>query len=143
MPNRKCQIGVGAVKADLHGTTLSYTTSLRQGYDMTMEYSLESLNFVAFTKPNKHKMKSKGFFYNWARFVFEYFCDSRRIVTTLAKFCLNSLFATCSYRYLNLKDVIQRAIKLSSTSHTRFFFSDVKRFYKILPLIPIVIAKFR
>ena len=25
------------------------------------EYSLESLNLVAFTKPNKHKMRSKGF----------------------------------------------------------------------------------
>ena len=29
---------------------------------MTYEYSLESLNFVAFTKPNKHKMRSKSFF---------------------------------------------------------------------------------
>ena len=33
------------------------------------------------------------FFYNLAEFVFEYFCDGRRIVTTFAKFCLNSLFA--------------------------------------------------
>ena len=38
---------------------------------LTWEYSLESLNFVAFTKPNKHKMRSKGFFYNLAGFVFE------------------------------------------------------------------------
>ena len=35
-------------------------TSLRQVYDMTYEYSLESLNFLAFMKPNKHKMRSKG-----------------------------------------------------------------------------------
>ena len=49
------------------------------------------------------------FFYNLAEFVFEYFCDSRRILATFAKFCLNSLFATWSYRYLNPKHVIQRA----------------------------------
>ena len=52
------------------------------------------------------------FFYNLAEFVFEYFCDSRRILATFAKFCLNSLFATWSYRYLNPKHVIQRALKL-------------------------------
>ena len=63
------------------------------------EYSLESLNFIAFTKPNKHKMRSKCFFYNSAGFVFEYFCDSRRILATFTKFCLNSLFATWSYRF--------------------------------------------
>ena len=34
------------------------------------------------------------FFYNLAEFVFEYFCESRRILVTFAKFCLNSLFAT-------------------------------------------------
>ena len=48
-------------------------------------------------------MRSKGFFYNLTGFFFEYFCDSRRILTTFAKFCLNSLFATWSYRYLNPK----------------------------------------
>ena len=85
----------GAVKADLHGMILS-RTSLRQAYDMTEEYSLESLNFVSFTKPNKHKMRLKGLFYNLAGFVFEYFCDSRRILATFAKFCLNPFFATWS-----------------------------------------------
>ena len=29
------------------------------------KYSLESLNFVAFTKPNKHKMSSEGFSTTW------------------------------------------------------------------------------
>ena len=43
-------------------------------------------------------MRSKYFFYNLAGFVFEYFCDSRRILTTFAKFCLNSLFVTWSFR---------------------------------------------
>ena len=76
-------------------------------------------------------MRSKGFFYNLAGFVFEYFCDSRRILATFAKFCLNSLFATWSYRYLNPKHVIQRALKLPFISHTCFF--DTK-LYKPLPL---------
>ena len=34
-----------------------------------------------------------------------------------------------------------RALKLPSISHTSFF--DVKSFYKILPLLPVVIAKSR
>ena len=44
-------------------------------------------------------MRSKGFFYNLAGFVFEYFCDSGRILATFTKFCLNSLFATWSYHF--------------------------------------------
>ena len=71
----------------------------------------------------------------------EYFCDSRRILATFAKFCLNSLFATWSYRYLDPKHVIQRALTFLSLSHIGFF--DVKCFYKVLPLLPIVIAKSR
>ena len=43
------------------------------------------------------------FSYNLAEFVFEYFRDSWRILATFAKFCLNSLFATWSYRYPNPK----------------------------------------
>ena len=88
----------GAVKAYLHGTTLPHTTSLRHDLGIFDRVST-LLNFVAFTKPNKHKMRLKGFFYNLAGFVFEYFCDSRRILATFAKFCLNSLFATWSYRF--------------------------------------------
>ena len=63
------------------------------------EYSLESLNFVALTKPNKHKMTSESFSTTWPNSVFEFFCDSRRILATFAKFCLNSLFAAWSYRF--------------------------------------------
>jgi len=32
---------------------------------MQSEYSLESLNFAAFAKPNKHKMDSKDFSKTW------------------------------------------------------------------------------
>ena len=117
---------------------LSHTTSFRQAYDMTWEYSLESLNFIAFTKPNKHKMRSKGFFYNLARFVFEYFCDSRRILATFTKFCLNSLFVTWSYRFTRHP---ARARSSSPPSPTQVFWR--KSFYKIVPLLPTVIAKSR
>ena len=41
-------------------------------------------------------------------------------------------FATWSYRYLNPKHVIQRALKLPSVSHTCFF--DTTKLYKPLPL---------
>ena len=126
----------GAVKADLHGTTLLHTTSLWQAYKMTQEYSLESLNFVAFTKPNKHKMRSKSFFYNLAGFVFEYFCDSQGILATFAKFCLNSLFATWSYHFTRHPACVRSS---SPPSPTQVFWS--KKFHKILPLLSIVIAK--
>ena len=106
---------------------------------MTEEYSLESLNFTGFTNPNKHKMRSKGFFYNLAGFVFEYFCDSRRILATFTKFCLNSRFATSDRIVLH---VIQRA-RAQAPLHLPHKFFDVKSFYKILPPLPIVIAKSR
>ena len=102
---------------------LSHTTSLRQAYNMTYIYSIECLNFVAFWKPNKHKMRSKGFFYNLAGFVFEHFCDIRRILATFAKFCLISLFATRSYRF-TCHPV--RALKLPSISHTSFLTQKVQ-----------------
>ena len=44
------------------------------------------LNFVAFMKPKKHKIRSKVFFHNLAGFAFEYFCDSGRILATFSKF---------------------------------------------------------
>ena len=59
-----------------------------------------------------------------------------RILLRQSKFCLNSLFATWSYCYLNPKHVIQHALKLLSISHT---FYEVTNFYKIFPLLPIVI----
>ena len=108
---------------------LSRTTSLRQVYDTTYEYLLESLNFFAFMKPNKHKMRLKGFFHNLTRFVFEYFCDSRRILATFAKFCLNSLFATWSYRFTRHPARAHAQAPL----HLPHKFFDVKSFYKILP----------
>ena len=61
-----------------------------------------------------------NFFYNLAGFVFEYFCDSRRILATFAKFCLNSLFATRSYRFTR-HPARARALKLPSISHTGFW----------------------
>ena len=77
------QVRMPNINSEQWRPILSHTTSLRHAYDMTWEYSLESLNFVACTKPNKHKMRLKGFFYNLAGFVFEYFCDSgRRILAT-------------------------------------------------------------
>ena len=60
------------------------------------------------------------FFYNLAEFVFEFFCDSRIILATFTKFCLNSLFATWSYRYPNPKRAIQRARAPLPLPH-RFF----------------------
>ena len=80
-------------------------------------------------------MRSKGFFYNLAGFVFEYFCDSRRILATFTKFCLNFDDSVVLH-------VIQRA-RAQAPLHLSHKFFDVKSFYKILPLLPIVITKSR
>ena len=55
-----------------------------------------------------------NFFYNLSEFVFEFRMFSK-ILPSFAKFFFyKSLFATWSYRYLNPKRVIQRALKLPS-----------------------------
>ena len=84
----------GAVKADFVAYN-KLTTGLRHDWGIFAQIS----QLHCFHEKNKPKMRSKGFFYNLAGFVFEYFCDSRRILATFAKFCLNSLFATWSYRF--------------------------------------------
>ena len=95
----------GAVKADFVAYN-KLTTGLRHDLGIFARISkfswnfLFARNFLAFTKSNKHKRGRKVFFYNLAGFVFEYFCNSRRILVTFAKFCLNSLFATWSYRFI-------------------------------------------
>ena len=61
---------------------------------MTEEYSLESLNFVAFTKPNKHKMRLKGLFTTWPDLFSNSFATVGEFLATFAKFWLNSFFAT-------------------------------------------------
>ena len=72
------------------------------------------------------------FFYSLAEFVFKFFGDSRRILATFAKFCLNSLFATWSYRYPNPKHVIHRALALP-LSPTQVFDTTETVQYKHLP----------
>ena len=59
--------------------------------------------FRRFHKTKQTQNEVRRFFYNLAEFVFEYFCNSQRILVTFAKFCLNSLFATWSYRCPNPK----------------------------------------
>ena len=44
--------------------------------------------FRCFHETKQTQNEVGRFFYNLAEFVFEYFCDSRRILATFAKFCL-------------------------------------------------------
>ena len=90
MASAHAQHKFGAVKAKADFDAYNkLTTGLRHDLRIFARIS----KFHCFHE-NKHKMRSKGFFYNLAGFVFEYFCDSRRILATFTKFCLNSLFAT-------------------------------------------------
>ena len=61
---------------------------------MQSEYSLESLNFPAFTKPNKHKTDSKDFSTTWPNLFSNTF-------TTVGKFkrLLQSFFSNCFSRH--------------------------------------------
>ena len=81
---------------------------------------ISKFRFCCFDETKQTQNDVGKFFYNFAEFVFEFFCDSRRISAIFAKFFLNSLFATWSYRYPNPKYVIQRALALPSLSHTGF-----------------------
>ena len=81
-------------------------------------------------------MRSKGFFYNMTGFVFEYFCDSQRILATFAKFCLNSPFATWAYRL----HIIQCA-HAQAPLHLPHKFFDVKVFTKSFQLLLPNLAK--
>ena len=117
---------------------LSHTTSLRQAHDMTYEYSLESLNFVAFTKPNKHKMRSKGFFLQLGRICFrillrqsENFSDFYQVLSQF------------TFRNMIVPFYTSSSARPQAPLHLPHNVFDVKSFYKILPLLPIVIAKSR
>ena len=83
-------------------------------------------------------MRLKGFFYNLARFVFEYFCNSRRILATFQSF-VSIRFSQHDHTILH---VIQRT-RAQAPLHLPHKIFDVKSFYKILSLLPIVIAKSR
>ena len=82
----------GAVKADFVAYN-KLTTCLRHDLGIFARIS----KFRCFHETKQTQNEFERFFYNLAGFVFEYFCDSRRILATSAKFCLNSLFATSSY----------------------------------------------
>ena len=68
--------------------------------------------FRCFHETKQTQNERERFFYNLAEFVFEYLHDSRRILTSFAKFFLKSPFATWSYRLTGTGSVIQRALKL-------------------------------
>ena len=114
-------LGLFALRKKSNWFTSKGRQLLARTLQIQSEYSLEFLNFVAFTTPNKHKKKSEDLlFTSWPKFVFEYFCDSRRILASFAKIFLKSLFAIWWYRYPNPK----RGSSARSSSHpppTRFF----------------------
>ena len=89
------------------------TTGLRHDLGIFARIS----KFRSFHETKQTQNEVERFFYNLAGFVFEYFCDSQRILATFAKFCLNSLFATWSYRFTRHP---ARTRKLPSISHTSF-----------------------
>ena len=84
----------GAVKAVFVAYN-KLTTGLR--HDLRIITRISKFRCFHDTKQTQNEVKR--FFLQLGRFVFEYFCDSRRILATFAKFCLNSLFATWSYRF--------------------------------------------
>ena len=119
------QYKFGAVKAGFDAYN-KLTTGLRHDLGIFARIS----KFHCFHKTKQTQNEVERFFYNLAGFVFEYFHDSRRILATFTKFCLNSLFATRHPA---------RARSSSPPSPTQVFWR--KKFLKNLPLLPIVIAR--
>ena len=122
----------GAVKADFVAYN-KLTTGLR--HDLRIFARVSEFRCFNETKQAQNE-RSKGFFHNLAGFVFEYFCDSRRI---LATFFFSIRFSQHDRTVLH---VIQRA-RAQAPLHLPHKFFDVKSFYKILPLLLIAIAKSR
>ena len=84
----------GAVNADF----VAYN-KLSTGRRHDLRIFARISEFRCFHKTKQAQNEVERFFHNLAGFVFQYFCDSRRILATFAKFCLNSLLATWSYRF--------------------------------------------
>ena len=83
----------GVVKGPVKADFVVYnklTTGLRHELGIFARIS----KFRCFHETKQTQNELGRFFYNLAEFVFEYFCDSQRILAAFAKFCLNSLFAT-------------------------------------------------
>ena len=81
------------------------------------------------------------FLYNLAEFVFEYFCDSRRILATFCK--VLSQFAFRNMIVPLPKSQTRHPARAQAPLPLPHKFFDVKSFYKIPPLLPIVIATSR
>ena len=105
--NAHAQHKFGEVKADFVAYN-KLTTGLRHDVGIS--------KFRCFHETKQTQTKVERFFLQHGRIFFEYFCDSRRILATFAKFCLNSLFATWSYTSSSAR--AQAPLKLPSISHT-------------------------
>ena len=79
----------GAVKTDFDAYN-KLTTGLR--HDLGIFARIAKFHCFHETKHTQNEVER--FFLQLGRICFEYFCDSRRILATFTKFCLNSLFAT-------------------------------------------------
>ena len=98
-------------------------------------------NFRCFHETKRTQNEVGRFFYNLAEFVFEYFCNRRRILATFAKFL--SQFAFRNKIVPLPKSQPRHPARAQAPLPLPHKFFDVKSFYKIPPLLPIVIAKSR
>ena len=93
------------------------------------ENSLESLNFLL-SRNQTNTKRSRKVFYNLAEFPFEYFCDSRRILATFAKFFFsNRISHTC------------HPARDRAPLHLPHMFFDTTNLYKPLPRFAVFLAR--
>ena len=83
------EFGAVKVKADFDAYN-KLTTGLRHDLGIFARIS----KFHCFHESKQTQNEVEKVFNNLAGFVLEYFWDSRRILATFAKFCLNLFFAT-------------------------------------------------
>ena len=97
--------------------------------------------FRRFHETKQTQNEVARFFYNLAEFLFEYFCDRRRILASFAKFF--SQFVSRNMMVPLPKSQTRHPARAQAPLPLPRKFFDVKSFYKIPPLLPIVIAKSR
>ena len=80
----------GAVKAKVAKVDFDACNKLTTGLRHDLGIFARISKFRCFHETKQTQNDVGKFFYNLAEFVFEFFCDSRRILATFGKFCLNS-----------------------------------------------------
>ena len=102
---------------------------------MQSEYSLESVNFAAFTKPNKHKTDSKDFSTTWPNLFSNTFTtvgEFKRLLQIFSQIAFRDMMVPF-YRYQ-----LRQPARAQAPLHLPYVLFDTINLHKILPQLSIL-----